>query len=272
MALTLVGLLVPYTNKRLLSGSGSADAKASPFVISIENAGISGLPSVMNVVIMIAVLSVGNASVYAASRTLAALAEQGMAPKILAYIDRKGRPLAGLALSAFIGLLCFLTASPQYGLAFDWMLALSGLSSIFTWGSICLCHIRFRHGWKVQGHSLDELAYTAQPGLPGAWVGFIFNILVLIVQFWVGFAPIGYAGMTAKGLVQNFFEVYLAAPVVLAFYLYYKIRYRTPLYIRGKDMDLSTGRRDLDVQDLIAQEKAERAGWPIWKKVYKFFC
>ena len=272
VSLTIIGLLVPYTDPKLLSGSSGADAKASPFVISIERAGVHGLPSVMNVVIMIAVLSVGNASVYGSSRTLAALAEQGMAPAQLAYIDRKGRPLWGLGISAVIGLLCFLAASDKQSQVFGWMLALSGLSSIFTWGSICLCHIRFRKAWRVQGHSKDELPYRAQPGLIGAWVGFIINCLVLIVQFWVGFAPVGYAEMSARDLVQNFFEVYLAAPVVIAFYLYYKIRYRTPAFIRSKDMDLVTGRRDLDVQHLIEEERAERASWPIWKKVYKFFC
>lgn len=77
MSLTLVGLLVPYNNPDLLDGTSGADAKASPFVIAINNAGISVLPSVMNVVIMIAVLSVGNSSIYGSSRTLAALAVQG---------------------------------------------------------------------------------------------------------------------------------------------------------------------------------------------------
>lgn len=84
ISLLLVGLLVPYTDPRLLNGATSEDAKASPFVLAMTNAGIKGLPSVFNVVIMIAVLSVGNSSVYGSSRTLAALAEQHQAPKILA--------------------------------------------------------------------------------------------------------------------------------------------------------------------------------------------
>lgn len=226
----------------------------------------------MNVVIMIAVCSVGNASVYAASRTLTALAEQGMAPKFLAYIDRKGRPLWSIIVTSVIGLLCYLAASAQEATVFSWMLALSGLSTLFTWGSICLCHIRFRHGWKAQGHSLKELAFRSQPGVIGSYVGFGLVWLVLIVQFWTGFAPVGYADMSASLRVQSFFESYLAAPVVLAFYLYYKIRYRTRLYIKAKNMDLTTGRRDMDIQHLIDEENAERAAWPMWKKVYKFFC
>jgi amino acid transporter len=175
VSLTIVGLLVPYDDTRLLSGNSSADAKASPFVISIVNAGISGLPSVFNVVIMIAVLSVGNSSIYGSSRTLAALADQNQAPKILGYIDRKGRPIVAIGVASVFGLFAFFAGSSKQGEAFTWMLALSGLSSIFTWGSICLAHIRFRAGWKKQGHSLNELAFRSQPGVIGSWIGFLFN-------------------------------------------------------------------------------------------------
>lgn len=271
VSLTLVGLLVPWNDKRLLSGTSSADARASPFVIAINNAGISGLDSVMNVVIMIAVLSVGNSSVYGSSRTLAALGEQGLAPKFLTYIDRKGRPMVAICISSVLGLLSYLAASSKEDEAFMWMMAISGLSSVVTWGSVCFCHIRFRRAWKVQGHSLDELAFRSQPGLIGSWIGFIFNCLVLVAQFWVGFAPVGYADKTDKQLVENWFSVYLAAPVILLFYFTYKFWYKTA-FIRAKDMDLVTGRRDLDIQHLIAEERAEQAAWPMWKKIYKIFC
>ena len=207
VSLTIVGLLVPFKDPRLLNGSSSADAKASPFVISIANAGISGLPSVMNAVILIAVLSVGNSSIYGSSRTLAALADQGQAPKILGYIDRKGRPIVSIGVASALGFLAFLAGSSKQTDAFNWMLALSGLSSIFTWGSICLAHIRFRKAWRVQGHTLDELAFRSQPGVIGSWIGFILNCLVLIAQFWTGFAPIGYGEDSASDLVVDFFQV-----------------------------------------------------------------
>ena len=224
-----------------------------------------------NVVIMIAVLSVGNSSIYGSSRTLAALAEQGQAPRILAYIDRKGRPIVSIGIASAIGFLAFVAASPQQGTAFTWMLALSGLSSIFTWGSICLAHIRFRKGWRLQGHTLDELAYRSQPGVIGSWFGFGFNVLVLIAQFWTGFAPEGYASMSTSALIQNFFEAYLAFPIVIAFYIPYKLWYRTP-FIRSANMDLHTGIRELNLAELIAEERAERASWPVWKRWYKIVC
>ncbi|KAI9670366.1 MAG: glyceraldehyde-3-phosphate dehydrogenase 1 [Caeruleum heppii] len=271
VSLTIVGLIVPYDNEQLLSGSSSADAKASPFVIAIKLAGIQGLDSVMNVVIMIAVLSVGNSAVYGSSRTLAALAEQNQAPRILAYIDRKGRPIVGIAVASVFGFFSYIAASSAQGDAFAWLLALSGLSSIFTWGSICLAHIRFRKGWKTQGHTLDELAFRSQPGVIGSWCGFIFNVLVLVVQFWVGFAPVGYAEMTPTEIAEAFFQSYLAVPVVMLFYFPYKFWFKTP-FMRAKDMDLHTGIRELNLAELIAEERAEKAAWPVWKRWYKVVC
>lgn len=268
ISLTLVGLLVPSDSPALL-GSSSVDAKASPFVIAITNAGIAGLPSVINAVIMIAVLSVGNSSIYGCSRTLAALAEQGLAPKILGYIDREGRPLVGIALTSIFGLLAYVCASDKKDEVFNWLLALSGLSSIFTWGSICFCHIRFRRAMKVQGRSTDEIPFKSQVGTIGSWFGFAFNIAVLIATFWTSLWPI-------KGSpnAEAFFQSYLAVPVVLVFYIAHKAIYRTP-FIRSKDMDLNTGRREMDMDRLkqeIREEKEHMATKNVVYRTYKFWC
>ncbi|ESZ99292.1 putative amino acid permease (Gap1) [Sclerotinia borealis F-4128] len=270
VSLTLVGLLVPYTDVRLLA-TGSANAAASPFVISIQNAGITVLPSVMNAVILVAVLSVGNSSIFGSSRTLAALADQGQAPKILAYVDRKGRPIVSIGVSSALGFLAYAADSGAQGTVLDWMLALSGLSSIFTWGSICLAHIRFRRAWRLQGHSLDELAFRSQPGVIGSWIGFMFNVLILVAQFWTGAWPINYEQMTAIEQCRSFFIAYLAAPIVIVFYVGYKLWYRTSV-MRCMDMDLKTGMRGLDLPALIAEGRAEKAAWPRWKRIYKTVC
>ncbi|KAF2710526.1 general amino-acid permease-like protein GAP1 [Pleomassaria siparia CBS 279.74] len=273
VSLTIIGLLVPYNNGHLLSAKTNADAVASPFVIAITDAGIAGLPSVFNAVIMIAVLSVGNSSIYGSSRTLAALAEQNQAPRILAYIDRQGRPLVSIAVASVVGLLAFLAGANRalQDEAFKWMLALSALSSVFTWLSICLAHIRFRKGWKRQGHTLSELAFRSQPGILGSWVGFVFNVLVLIAQFWVALVPIGSENDSKSTRTQGFFSIYLALPVVLGFYLPYKLLKRTKI-VRSHNMDLHTGIRELNIEQLIEEEREERKQWPRWKRIYKFFC
>jgi amino acid transporter len=270
ISLTIVGLLVPYNDPRLL-GSSSSDAAASPFVIAIRNAGISGLPSVMNVVILIAVLSVANSAVFGCSRTIASLADQGFAPKFFGYIDRQGRPIVGVGISLAFGLLCYLAASPKQGVAFAWMMALSGLSSIFTWGSICFTHVRFRMGLRAQGRNTDELTFKSLSGVWGSVWGVALNCLILIAEFWVALFP------TDKANAYNFFETYLNAIVLVFFFFIFLVwkKFKVTLLIKSTDVDLDTGRRVEDwdlLKQEIAEEKAYIASKPFYYRIYKTWC
>ena len=271
VGLILVGLLVPYDNPRLPGTTNIADATASPFVIAIESAGIQVLPSVMNTVILVAVVSVGNSSVFGSSRTLAALADQGQAPRILSYIDRRGRPLVAIIVASSLGFLAYLADVKAQSDVLSWLLAISALSSVFTWGSICLAHIRFRRAWLLRGRTLAELAFRAQSGTTGSWVGLTLNVVILIAQFWVGLWPIDYNDFSVSANVQNFFLQYLAVPIVLVMWLGHKLWFRTT-YVRLADMDIDTGRREFNLTLLVAQEQEEKLYWPRWKKMYKFFC
>jgi amino acid transporter len=176
-----IGLLVPYNDPRLL-GSGLIDVEASPFVIVAANGGLKGFDSFLNVVIMVSVVSIGMSGVYGGSRTLTALAEQGYAPRIFTYVDRAGRPLPSTAFVLAFGFLAYLGLASSGPVIFDWLLALSGLAALFTWGSICLAHIRFRSAWKHHGHTLDELPFKAVGGVTGSYIGLSIIVLVLIAQ------------------------------------------------------------------------------------------
>jgi yeast amino acid transporter len=179
----IVGLIVRSDSDYLLNSSG-ANTKYSPFVVAIQEAGIKALPSIFNAVITIAVISVANSATYGSTRTLQALALQGMAPKFMAYVDKQGRPIPVIVLQLLFGLLAFVNEAPSGSDVFNWLLALSGLGNFFIWGSICLAHIRFRAAWAAQGHSIDELAYKAFFGVIGSYVGMGLNIICLIAQFY----------------------------------------------------------------------------------------
>lgn len=177
-----MGLLVSSTDERLLGANPFISVAASPFVIAAKDAGLKGFDSFMNFIILVSVISIGNSGVYGGSRTLTALAEQGYAPKFFTYIDRAGRPLwSTIAILAF-GALGYVSLSASGTVVFDWLLALSGLAALFTWGSICLAHIRFRAAWKHQGHTLDEIPFKAAGGVYGSWLGLTIIVLVLIAQ------------------------------------------------------------------------------------------
>lgn len=70
-----------------------------------------------------------------------------MAPKFLAYIDKKGRPVSVTILQLLFGCLAFINLAHNGGTIFNWLLSLSGLAILFVYGSISLAHIRFRAAW-----------------------------------------------------------------------------------------------------------------------------
>ncbi|KAJ5771099.1 uncharacterized protein N7511_003150 [Penicillium nucicola] len=260
----IVGLIVPSNADWLLGASGS-NTKASPFVVSIQNAGISGLPSVMNAIITISVISVANSATYGSSRTIQALASRGMAPKFMAYIDKGGRPLWCILLQIAFGFLAFINEAPSGGQIFDWLLALSGISDFFIWGSICFAHIRFRSAWKANGHSEKELAYAAPFGVIGSWIGLSLNVLCLVAEFYVSVAP-----KDAEG----FFENYIAAPLVILLFVIWIVytKYnKDPKLDRGgwlvpvDKMDITTGIRD-GALDVDLPPRVEYATWGEWFK------
>ncbi|KAJ9476812.1 General amino-acid permease GAP1 [Pseudozyma hubeiensis] len=271
VSLLIVSFLVRSDNDRL--GSGSYDARASPFVIAFNQAGIKVLPSIMNAVILVSVLSVGNSAVYAASRTLQAMATIGQAPAFFTYIDRQGRPLPAVGISLIFGLLGFLIYAGENArnLTFNWLLAISGLSTIISWLCICISHARFRQAWARAGHTLEELPWKSPFGIWGSLYGAGFNVLVIIFTFYVSAFPIGEGDMTATDRVNAFFQGFISVPiVVLVFYLPYKFIKRSK-YVSIEDIDISTGRRDPVPVEVLRREREEAAAQPIYKKVWNFF-
>jgi len=99
--------MVASDDPRLI-GANNANTKDSPFVIAITNAGVKGLPSVFNAVITISVISVANSCTFASTRTIQALCLNGMGPKWLAYVDKKGRPIPTVIIQLCFGLLAFI--------------------------------------------------------------------------------------------------------------------------------------------------------------------
>jgi len=283
LGLFFVGLLVPHDDPGLIGAADQAyaDANTSPFVLVGKYANLKGFDSFMNVIILVSVVSIGVSAVYGGSRTLTALAQQGYAPKFFAYIDRSGRPLYSVLFILAFGPLAYVNLDADGPTVFNWLLALSGLAALFTWGSICLAHIRFRTAWARQGHSLDEIPFKAIGGVYGSWLGLILNVIVLVAnvchtpsraillflltvvatQLYIAISPIGSDLNTAEG----FFMAYLALPVVILFWIGGFIWKRTG-WLTIDQIDLDSGRRELP-WDEINEYRASLAQMPAWKRI-----
>ena len=92
LTMILIGFNVPYNSSELLGASTAQDkggtSNASPYVLAASLHGVKVIPDIINVLILLSILSVANSSLYAGPRLLASLAEQGFAPKFMAYIDK----------------------------------------------------------------------------------------------------------------------------------------------------------------------------------------
>ncbi|BGP02480.1 Amino-acid permease inda1 [Rhodotorula toruloides] len=257
--LLIIGLNLPYDNPRLLGGG--SDAGASPFVIMVERAGLKGLDHLINVTICISVMSVGLASCYAGSRIICALAETGFLPRQLAYVDKSGRPLYATLFVLACGPIAYVNCSSSGETVFNWLKALTGLSTLFGWGAICICHIRFRRAWKVQGHHVDELPFRAAAGEYGSYFGLLVIALVFIAQFYIALWPLGGPASNPADRVQDFFLSYLAAPVFLFFLITgYAINRTWPL--RASEIDIDTGRKTFYTAEEMNAWRRERRNAP----------
>ncbi|OIW34245.1 hypothetical protein CONLIGDRAFT_626305 [Coniochaeta ligniaria NRRL 30616] len=267
--LFLVGLIVPADSP--LYKQENSTSHHSPFVIAIQLANIKYLPSIFNAVILISVMSVANSCTYGSTRTMQALAANGMGPKFLTIIDRKGRPVSTIILQLLFGCLAFINLAPNGGDIFNWLLSLSGLSILFIYGSTALAHIRFRMAWKANGRSVDELPFRAAFGVWGSYLCLLINVLALIAQFYVALYPVDGTYLDPT----TFFQSYLAGPFLLALYLIWKVYswfYRPsdrPLYVKIKDIDIFTGMREdqlrisgADVPEEERQHVEKKKGGP----------
>ncbi|KAH9884571.1 amino acid permease [Xylariomycetidae sp. FL2044] len=259
--LFILGLILPSDDERLANASGF-NSSYSPFVLAIQDAGIAALPSIFNAVITVSVISVANSCTFGSTRTMQAMAERGMAPKLLAYVDKAGRPIWCVAVQIAFGFLGYIGVADNGMDVFYWLLSLSGLSYFFVWGSCCLAHIRFRLAWRRQGRSLAEIPYRPPLGVWGSAIGLFLNCVCLIATFYSSLYPEPDASPDAA----YFFQQYLAVFIVIPLYLFWKVWTRDwRPWVKLDEMDLTSGARPLlqtlmDDHDEAAMEK-QKTGW-----------
>lgn len=218
LAILVIGLLVPYTNSSL----ESENVLVSPFTLVFKKAGLSFAASMVNAVILAAVLSAGNSSLYASTRMLYAMAKEGQAPRIFSKLDRRGVPVPAMILTAVVGMLAFFTSIFGDGVVYIWLMNSIGITGFIFWLGICVSHYRFRKAFLAQGHALDELPYRAK------WYPFgpVFAIAVCLI---VTLAQDYQAFLAPHINWGNVIAAYLGIPFFLVLWFGYKIARKTKI-------------------------------------------
>ncbi|MBU3848307.1 MAG: amino acid permease [Candidatus Acinetobacter avistercoris] len=178
----IIGTLIAYDDPRLLQAASDENIALSPFTLLYEQAGFAFAASVMNAVILTAILSAGNSGMYSSTRMLFDMAKNGSAPKFFSKLDTRGVPMNALYATTAIAALCFLTTFIGEEQVFNWLLNMSGMCGFIVWLGIAISHYRFRKGYLAQGNKLSDLAYTAKFFPFAPWFAFVLCAVVVLGQ------------------------------------------------------------------------------------------
>ena len=208
----IIACIIPYTDPRLLNQN--SDVAMSPFTIIFEKVGILFAASVMNTIILTAVLSAGNSGLYATSRLLFSLSQDAKAPRFLGNLNKNKMPFNALLVTTTFIIIILIYANINMG-GYGKLLSMVGSLILIVWAISIISHIRLRQAIKAQGKSVNQLLPFKAPLYP---VG---PIIVLIT---IAFLMIGqsFADIQAMNWVKVF-ESFLPLMVALAVYFSYKV-------------------------------------------------
>ncbi|EXJ76880.1 hypothetical protein A1O3_10525 [Capronia epimyces CBS 606.96] len=255
-----IGLLVPSDDPHLLGGSGAA---ASPFVIAVTEAGIKGLPDLINACIIIGVVAIALESIYLPSRMIRTMALQGLIPSFLGKCDSRGRPRWALAITALVAIVfSYMSLSGGGTTALNWFISITSASFFCNWAIIAVSNYRFHQALRAQGDRIFDQTYSWQsiawPLAPAYLL--IVCLMLLVCLLYAAISPLGGAGFTAN----NFFQYTIGLIVIVVFTVAYKIIMRT----KWQDVataDLVRGRHVLSADEIKRLDEYYRR--PLWRRI-----
>ncbi|MEU4314118.1 amino acid permease [Nocardia sp. NPDC024068] len=170
-SLVLLGLLLPYTAFK----SGE-----SPFVTFFSKIGIDGAGSVMNLVVLTAAFSSLNAGLYSTGRILRSMSMNGSAPTIAGRMSKNGVPYVGILATGVIALAGVGLNAMVPEQAFEIVLNVSALGTIFSWTAIVLCQLQL---WKWARDGKVTRPKFRLPGTPyTSYATLVFLVAVVLLM------------------------------------------------------------------------------------------
>ncbi|MFW0110691.1 amino acid permease [Rothia sp. P13129] len=173
-AIAVTLCVVPWTS--IVSG-------VSPFVTVFESFGVPYAAVVMNIVVLTALISCLNASLYSSSRMLFAMASRGDAPRFLGGVSSVGSPWVAVIFSSCVGVASVLLNYFMPDAVFSFLVNTTGATGIFVWLFIAVSHLRSRRILLAEGVDVttraDVLKMWAFPYLN--WV--LIVVLVALLLF-----------------------------------------------------------------------------------------
>ncbi|CAH0055331.1 unnamed protein product [Clonostachys solani] len=259
VCVVFIGIIVPSDDPNLLGGSGAA---ASPFVIAAQNAGLKGIPDLVNTCIIIGIVAIALESIYLPSRVLRTMSLQGLLPARIANVDDLGRPRWALSITSVVGVFfAYLSLNKGGNEALNWFIAITSASFFSNWAIIGYSNIRFRQALKAQNdHLLDEeYAWKANMGIFTPIYLIIVCTLLLVCLLYLAISP-----SSGSFTASNFFQYTIGLLLIIVFSLAFKVIRRTK-WVDPATADLTTGRNILRVNEIHYLDGYAKL--PTWRRL-----
>jgi lysine-specific permease len=183
LIMLIISLIIPYTDPRLLNPNN--DVALSPFTIIFSMTGLHYITTIMNFIILVALLSACNSDMYSSTRVLWNLAVRKSAPAVFAKVNRFGIPIYALLATAAFGLLAFLCDLFGSTKLFLMLVNISSLAGFIAWYGIARSHIGFRKHFLAAGNKLSDLPFQSRFYPLGPWIAMVLSVVVIFGQWYV---------------------------------------------------------------------------------------
>jgi len=117
---------------------------SSPFALALERMQIPYAATIMNMIVLVAVLSCLNSGLYVTSRMLFRLAARGEAPRAMVALDSRGVPTRAILIGSAFGYLAVIASIVSPQLLFTFLVNASGAIMLVIYLLVAIAQIRWR--------------------------------------------------------------------------------------------------------------------------------
>ena len=150
----------------------------SPFALALGHIGIPGAATIMNLVVLTAVLSCLNSGIYVTSRVLFTLAARGDAPLWLVATNARHVPVRAILAGALFGYVAMAAAILSPTRVFTFLVDASGAIALVNYLLVALAELRLRRIWQTSAPERLSIRMWFYPYASWGVVGVIVAVLM----------------------------------------------------------------------------------------------
>jgi gamma-aminobutyrate permease len=154
----------------------------SPFAVALGAVGIKGAATIMNLVVLTAVLSCLNSGIYVTSRVLFQLAAKGDAPPWLVAVNARRVPVRGILAGAMFGYVAIAAAVLSPDVVFNFLVDASGAIALVNYLLVAVAELRLRGQWELTQPDCLAIRMWLFPYLTWAVIGVMLAVLVAMAM------------------------------------------------------------------------------------------